>query len=449
MKKTAHILRLFFAGLLIAHLIPTVFGDAVWGQNDSLLQRFEMPSAPHPVGSGARALGMGGAFISIADDATSASWNPAGLTQLKDPEISIVGAFTHRTEDNTFGKNPEADGTQSADDSRLNFLSMTYPFKIKEKAMSVSLSYQNLYEFNREWDYCVSDRDYNATRHYSLDGSLSAFGISYCIDVMEKYSFGVTLNLWEDGFNKNEWEEIRIEQRNLQDGDIFDSYTRNHYAFSGCNVTLGFLWSVWQYGEKWIRIGAVFKSPFSADLEWEYDYRSISRDGTSVSSEPGSESESLEMPMTYGIGVSCRFSDQFTAALDLYRTEWGDYILTNSFGDEYSPITGEPAGESETEPTCHVRLGMEYLFLTDPGKDKSEQFALLGGLFYDPAPAEGSPDDFYGFSLGAGFGIDPLRLNLAYQFRFGNDVGDSILKDRRFSQDIKEHILYSSAICYF
>ncbi|PYQ44967.1 MAG: hypothetical protein DMF77_05820, partial [Acidobacteria bacterium] len=41
-------------------------------------------------GSGARALGMGGAFLARADDATAASWNPAGLSYLRLPEISFV-----------------------------------------------------------------------------------------------------------------------------------------------------------------------------------------------------------------------------------------------------------------------------------------------------------------------------------------------------------------------
>ena len=37
---------------------------------------------PLPVGSGARALGQGGAFIAVADDATAASWNPGALMTL-------------------------------------------------------------------------------------------------------------------------------------------------------------------------------------------------------------------------------------------------------------------------------------------------------------------------------------------------------------------------------
>ena len=40
---------------------------------------------------GARSLGMGGAFAAVADDATAAFANPAGLTQLTRPEISVEG----------------------------------------------------------------------------------------------------------------------------------------------------------------------------------------------------------------------------------------------------------------------------------------------------------------------------------------------------------------------
>lgn len=38
---------------------------------------------------GARSLGFGGAFIGLADDATAAFANPAGLVQLGRPEVSI------------------------------------------------------------------------------------------------------------------------------------------------------------------------------------------------------------------------------------------------------------------------------------------------------------------------------------------------------------------------
>ena len=40
---------------------------------------------------GARSLGFGGAFVALADDATAAYANPAGLNQLTRPEISLEG----------------------------------------------------------------------------------------------------------------------------------------------------------------------------------------------------------------------------------------------------------------------------------------------------------------------------------------------------------------------
>src|SRR4029453_6147207 len=46
---------------------------------------------------GARALGMGGAFLAGAHDATAAVTNPAGLPQLQRPEISAEVKFTEYT----------------------------------------------------------------------------------------------------------------------------------------------------------------------------------------------------------------------------------------------------------------------------------------------------------------------------------------------------------------
>lgn len=43
-------------------------------------------------GAGARALGMGGAFYSISDDASAPAWNPAGLAYVQRKEISMMQA---------------------------------------------------------------------------------------------------------------------------------------------------------------------------------------------------------------------------------------------------------------------------------------------------------------------------------------------------------------------
>src|SRR5437867_11652718 len=71
----------------------------------SLPPSLNFATSPAPVGSGARAQGKAVAFIGVADDATAASHNPAGLVQLQEPEASVVGSYFVRLE--------RQDGTQS------------------------------------------------------------------------------------------------------------------------------------------------------------------------------------------------------------------------------------------------------------------------------------------------------------------------------------------------
>ena len=54
-------------------------------------EELELQRSSVVLGSGARAHGMGGAFLARADDATASSWNPAGLSYLLRPELSLVG----------------------------------------------------------------------------------------------------------------------------------------------------------------------------------------------------------------------------------------------------------------------------------------------------------------------------------------------------------------------
>jgi long-subunit fatty acid transport protein len=88
---------------------------------------------------GARSLGLGGAFAAIADDATAAFANPAGLTQLTRPEVSIEGrqwrystpfAVGGRVSGEPTGiglDTPIRTGVSEFDSTSLSFLSFVYP----------------------------------------------------------------------------------------------------------------------------------------------------------------------------------------------------------------------------------------------------------------------------------------------------------------------------------
>ena len=116
-------------------------------------QQVEVSSTLNPVGSGARAMGMGGAFISVADDATAASWNPAGLIHLEKPEISVVGSYFSRTQAYHSDIHPEIETKNTADTLGLNYASAAYPFVFLKHNMIFSLNYQRLYEMDKKVDF--------------------------------------------------------------------------------------------------------------------------------------------------------------------------------------------------------------------------------------------------------------------------------------------------------
>lgn len=112
---------LLFISVLVFFLSPQ---DVTYPQ---IITDIKINSSPNPVGSGARAVGMGGAFIAVADDATAASWNPGGLIQLETPEFSIVGSCDISRDDYDSKSHPEASGMNEITRYDLNYFSIAYP----------------------------------------------------------------------------------------------------------------------------------------------------------------------------------------------------------------------------------------------------------------------------------------------------------------------------------
>lgn len=78
MKKNTYNVISIILGLLVFTWAGLYGDDTNSGQPGAFLR----------LGYSARALGMGGAFTSIADDGSALLWNPAGLSQLKNIELT-------------------------------------------------------------------------------------------------------------------------------------------------------------------------------------------------------------------------------------------------------------------------------------------------------------------------------------------------------------------------
>ena len=216
-------------GLFIFFFTISVFAQV---QNPS----YFIASPPSPVGSGARAMGVGGAFIAVADDGTAASWNPAALIQLELPEASMVFTYDVRSIDK-----------EKVDFNDVNYLSASHPFTIGNTNMIFSFNYQRLYDFYASGRYpatgvSISDQsaqfliwgdgpsdppealDYDllAGTQMSYDaiydltklqeGDVGAVAPAFAIQITPSLSLGISYNFWSDAWlgqrYRQEYDEI-------------------------------------------------------------------------------------------------------------------------------------------------------------------------------------------------------------------------------------------------
>jgi len=100
-----------FALLCILAFTTWAFASSTGGQVGEFLS----------YGAGARALGMGGAFTSISDDASATYWNPAGMAQLTRKELTLLQSSLFA-------------------DTKLDFYSYVHPSKKGGSAWGLSLT---------------------------------------------------------------------------------------------------------------------------------------------------------------------------------------------------------------------------------------------------------------------------------------------------------------------
>ena len=441
-------------------------------------QDLEFSVSPSPVGSGARAAGMADAFVAIADDATAASWNPAGLVQLEIPEISVVWAYNGLWERFGSGNHPEVDSWHDDHNLDLNYLSLVFPFPrpVFGKNATLALNYQRKYDFSRDFRF-----DYHPVGNLGMggiasglptlsfydfafeqSGGLSTITPALGFELTHRLSLGVAVNLWRSSpFGDNSWEQrTDVRTTSFTSGGAMiwgRSKTKEEYRdFSGENVSIGLLWNI---RDAW-SIGARYDSSFSGDADYRrrgYAMSLIPSSGfLSVTPHWTKEKRKVRFPSSFALGVAHRFSDRFTMSMDVTRTDWNDFYVKDASGIRYSLINAQKLDTFFTSPsfrsTYTVRLGGEYVFIPEyPGEELDRLWSVRGGVFYDQQPASKRPDDFWGLALGVGLLMNNrVNVDMAYQFRCGRDVNADFVRGvRGFSEDVYQHRVLMSTVIYF
>jgi opacity protein-like surface antigen len=128
---------------------------------------------------GARAAGMGGAFVGVADDASSVFWNAAGIARI-DPDKSEL-QFNH-----------------AGWPASLSFDQATYVFHMKKIPGAFSVHARAL-SMDPMIETTAYQPDPKSGTGQTFDAGMMTAGLTYARSFTDKFSAGVTANMVHEG----------------------------------------------------------------------------------------------------------------------------------------------------------------------------------------------------------------------------------------------------------
>ena len=410
---------------------------------------------------GARSLGMGGAFLGLADDASAAEANPAGLTILRKPEITLEGRnYQEQQVFTTSGTFPDLKRTAFSHYSQrmdATFASIVYPTKhftigayyheplrnegtgqvVPDRNQFTGVIKTNVPNFFFHTDGKgnpiggpISDAQCQAFRQTDVFSCLEYTILPFLstVKIQEKtlglaaafkvgaFSFGATARMQR--FNETaytfrvtptfDFDSISVQATSDIRNNNDVAKDKTDYTFSG-----GFKWAPsdkYSLGGVY-KQGAKFAAPtFAATQGTDFNYVKVS-------------DTTFHMPDVYGAGVSFRPIPVLTLNADAVRVKYSN--LVDNFVSINANVRKIDKAYTAADAT-EIHLGGEYLFST------KIPFAIRAGAWRDPqhsitysGPLTNSDEvaaavlypktkNLTHFSVGAGLAWPRFQIDAAY-----------------------------------
>lgn len=365
---------------------------------------------------GARSMALGSAFIGLADDATAAVANPAGLMTLTRPEISIEGR--HRRVENPFllGGRLSGNITNVGEDTvqgpiydvsedssfNLSYLSVVYPkprwavafFTHQPTVISSEFLYRGVFESFTAFGVTSTARENPLTG--SRDISIRQYGAAFSARANSKVTFGVGLSAYSF--------KMAAAFARLGLPSTFGAPDPNTIEAAATQTSdemgIGFNAGVQVQPSSTVKFGAVYRKAPSFD----YVQESTARGRT-----PVTVNGSFKVPDSYGAGLSWRPSDSTLLSLDYVHT-----MHSQVKEDFIDLLTTDPGVRSRLaiDDTNEVHAGFEYVLT-----GLSWMPALRAGFWLDPDHSTRYDSSLPGPAVNA---ADDLRLR--NMLRGGDDL---------------------------
>ncbi len=430
--------------MLLSMLIACITAGVASGVDVTVVP---FDGSPIPIGAGARALGMGGAFTAIADDATANTWNPAGMAQLERPELSLnIGYYARST---ASGGSKETQG-----DAALDHASVVLPFFVLGTQQTVGLAWQRQFDFTRATGSHQVFQDVGptlTTQGFSDNrirnrGAWSSWSVSYAADVAPTLSLGASALVWDDDLTRmshNDRDTASSGRLTTIDSgppvsivsdETFTAAQHQRITVEhGASAVLGALWHV---NAEWT-LAATVKPQYDLHLSIaKSDAREFRDAGTGAVTSSTATSTRRGATYTYPssatIATAWRPNDRHTIAVDVTWTDWSALRLDDGTSVT-SPISPFVAPGKFADGYA-LRVGYEHVWLLP-------RLVLVPrcGLLYEGLPGvtaapdaahpelvNATVDQYVGATAGLSVFQRAILYDIAAQLRYGSGVGAGV-----------------------
>jgi long-subunit fatty acid transport protein len=363
---------------------------------------------------------MANAFMAISDDGTAASWNPAGLAQLRKPELSIVGTTSHQSVSalgfrSGDGLSVYSPAHSSYQNTFLDFASLAVPFTAFGKPLTFQASWRRLYtlEYRENVSFTREPLTPEGPPPVRMDsnndalGSVDTVSVAGAAKLSAHLAFGLGVNFWRgDWSNEEVASAIRLDAPQPPASRRF----REDNRIRGENFAVGLMLTF----PRW-SVGLVHQSPLRSDYEAT---ASMQSSASAVVAETVAEG-TLRFARGVGVGGAWRPATAWTVALDFTWDDWSGSVIDTPVTGRVNLFDGLPAESTVTRDTLSINAGAERLFL-------GEGFVvpLRFGAAWEPqggrSPYTLDRVDYVMLAVGGGYNTNRVKLDAALQYRWGS-----------------------------
>jgi long-chain fatty acid transport protein len=367
---------------------------------------------------GARAIGMGGAFTSVADDFTALYWNPAGLSKIRD--MQFYGSLSHEKADTEIQYFSEKAST-FVSNTRPNSFGVVIPIPVYQGGLAFAFGMNRIQSF----DARIATKGFNEltlTEDPELgqlfidevtdeSGGIYSWDFGVAVDIAPSVSIGASLNFLSGNYDYGLLLDA-TDTRNLDSKiDIISYNDTTTTDYIGADGKIGILARI----AKAVKLGATIAIPlsFSASEYWTQDSYYTHDDGNKDSElSDGSIDYDISRPFRFSFGLSASPIPNAIISADVSYADWTQ--------TEYSePPAQDVSNEdfiNDYRDTVRLSVGCEF-FIPGPG------LLLRAGYMRDPLPylPEGMEIKTGRQYITAGIGLimdEVFNLDVAYMRGF-------------------------------